>query len=165
MPPLFDNTPNAFVSTAGDVPMPAINFSRLASIFNCAAFFQMAVLNGGVFIPRIISYLRGGFTNKSRRKRISASYPELSAGCQRTCQQKLLLRARTKGVMRDEGCPHGGSRLPARRFRLPRMEVFTSPNGGFEVPQRRFSLPPTGVSPQYGGSFSPVRGFDFPARS
>ena len=157
MPPLFDNTPNAFVSTAGDVPMPAINFSRLTSIFNCAAFFQMTVLNGGVFIPRIISYLRGGFTNKSRRKRVFASYPELSAGCQRTCQQKLLLRARTKGVMsegvmRDEGCPHGGFDFPAWRVRSPRMEVLTSPHGGFDFPARRFSLPRMGyLAPLHDG--------------
>ena len=138
MPPLFDNTPNAFVSTAGDVPMPAINFSRLASIFNCAAFFQMTVLNGGVFIPRIISYLRGGFTNKSRRKRVFASYPELSAGCQRTCQQELLLRARTKGVMSEGVMSDERRGLPAWRVAAARMEVLTSPHGGFHFPQRGF---------------------------
>ena len=101
----------------------------------------MAVLNGGVFIPRIISYLRGGFTNKSRRKRVSASYPELSAGCQRTCQQELLLRARTKGVMSEGVMSDERRGLPAWRVAAPRMEGSSSPHEGFHFPAWRVRPP------------------------
>ena len=46
-----------------------------------------------------------------------------------------------RGLSPSFTCPHGGSRLHARRVAAARMEVSTSPHGGFHFPAWRVRLP------------------------